>query len=130
MAKIIKSTTKQRKLISDIIKSSKEHMTAEEIYMKAKKIMPYIAIGTVYRNLGLMAEAGEIRRITMLNAPDRFDRSVHPHEHAICQNCGELYDVSISNLKEQLEKQTGIEILGYALSLKYICDKCKKGEVK
>lgn len=125
-----KLITKQRKLILDIIRSSKEHMTAEEIYMKAKKIMPSIAVGTVYRNLGLMAEAGEIRRITMSNAPDRFDRSVHPHEHVICQNCGELHDISISNLKEQLEKQTGIEILGYDLSLKYICDKCKKEEVK
>lgn len=122
--------TKQRKLILDIIISSTEHMTAEEIYMKAKKVLPSIAIGTVYRNLSLMTEAGEIRRVTMPNAPDRFDRSLLPHEHLICQNCEELSDITVSDLKDYLEKRTGIEILGYDLSLRYICDKCKKEEVK
>lgn len=101
-------------------------MTAEEIYMKAKKVMPSIAIGTVYRNLCLMTEAGEIRRITIPNAPYRFDKSLHPHEHLICQNCGELSDITVSDLKDYIEKQTGIEILGYDLSLRYICNKCKR----
>lgn len=122
--------TKQRKIILNIVKSSKEHMTAEEIYIKARRVMPSIAIGTVYRNLGIMAEAGVIRRLRMFNAPDRFDRSVHPHEHLICQNCEELYDILIPNIKEYLEKQIGIEILGYDLSIRYICNKCKKEEVK
>jgi Fe2+ or Zn2+ uptake regulation protein len=117
--------TKQRKLILEIIMSSSGHMTAEEIYMEAKKFMPSIAIGTVYRNLGLMAEAGQIRRIIVPNAPDRFDKSLLPHEHLICQNCGELSDISISDLKDYLVKQTGIEILGYDLCLRYICNKCK-----
>ena len=102
-----------------------EHMTAEEIYMKAKKIQPSIAVGTVYRNLGLMAEAGQIRRISMVNAPDRYDRTLLPHEHLVCQSCGELSDIAVSDLKDYLEKQTGIRILGYDLNLKYICDKCK-----
>jgi Fe2+ or Zn2+ uptake regulation protein len=122
--------TKQRKLILDIIMSSNEHLTAEEIFMKAKQIQPSIAIGTVYRNLALMTEAGEIRRVVMPNAPDRFDRSLLPHEHLICQNCGKVSDISVSDLKDYLEKQTGIEILGYDLSLRYICDKCKKEEGK
>ena len=116
---------KHRKLILEIIMSSAEHMTAEEIYMKAKQIQPSIAVGTVYRNLGLMAATGEIRRIVMPNAPDRFDRTLLPHEHLICQNCGNLSDISVSDLKGYLERQTGIEILGYELNLKYICDQCK-----
>lgn len=110
--------------------SSNEHLTAEEIFMKAKQIQPSIAIGTVYRNLALMTEAGEIRRVVMPNAPDRFDRSLLPHEHLICQNCGKVSDISVSDLKDYLEKQAGIEILGYDLSLRYICDKCKKEEGK
>ncbi|MGI5911820.1 MAG: Fur family transcriptional regulator [Syntrophomonadaceae bacterium] len=118
--------TKQRKLILEIIMTSSEHMTAEEIYIKAKEMLPSIAIGTVYRNLGLMAEAGEIRRIIIPNKPDRFDKSVHPHEHLICDYCGELTDISVNDLKGYLEKQTGIEILGYNLSLRYICNKCKE----
>ncbi len=117
---------KHRKLIFNIIMSSTEHMTAEEIFMKSKQIQPSIAVRTVYRNLGLMAAAGEIRRIVMPNAPDRYDKTVLPHEHLICQDCGELSDISVSGLKDHSEKYISIEILGYDLNLKYICDKCKR----
>lgn len=110
--------------------SSTEHMTAEEIFMKAKKIQSSIAVGTVYRNLSLMTEAREIRRIIMQDAPDRYDKTLLPHEHLICQNCGELSDISVSDLKGYIEKQTGIEILGYDLNLKHICNKCKKEEAE
>lgn len=120
---------KHRKLISEIILSSMEHMTADEIYAEAKKLEPSIAVGTVYRNLGLMTAAGQIRRISMPNAPDRYDKSMDPHEHIICQQCGVLADISVSSLKEYIEKQTGFKILGYDLNLKYICDKCKQDEL-
>ena len=101
-------------------------MTADEIYMKAKSVQPSIAVGTVYRNLALMEKAGEIRRIAIANAPDRFDKSIHMHEHLVCQKCGLLSDVSIPDLHAFLEKQTGIRILGYDLNLKYYCDECQK----
>lgn len=117
--------TKYRKLILDIIKLSMGHMTAEEIYMQAKQKHPSIAIGTVYRNLGLMTEAGEIRRINVPGAPDIYDKTLYPHDHLICQNCGRVTDISIPDLKEFFKKKEGIEILGYDLNLRYICNECK-----
>ncbi len=122
--------TKQRKIILEIIKSSSDHMTAEEIYTKAKQIMPSIAVGTVYRNLGLMTEAGEIRRLAIPDKPDKYDKSVQPHEHLICQKCGEVSDLFVSSLQDYLQQQTGIEITGYDLNLRYICGKCKKEAAK
>lgn len=120
--------TKQRKLILEIINSSSDHMTAEEIYTKAKQIERSIAIGTVYRNLGLMTEAGEIRRFPVPNEPDRFDKLTHPHDHLICQGCGALSDISVADLKGYLKEQTGIDIIAYDLNLRYICDECKRKE--
>ena len=117
--------TKQRRTILNVIKKSNEHMTAEEIYIKAKKEMPSIAIGTVYRNLGLMTDAGEIRRIPIPNSPDRYDKSTIPHEHLVCQKCGTVHDMFIEGLREFLQRQTGIEITGYDLNLKFICENCK-----
>ena len=122
--------TKQRRLILDVIRSSGEHLTADEIFIKARKILPSIAIGTVYRNLRLITEDGTIRRIVAPNEPDRFDRSLHPHEHIICQHCKRMSDIAIADLKEYLQRRTGIEILGYDLSLRYICDECKKEGIK
>jgi Fe2+ or Zn2+ uptake regulation protein len=118
--------TKQRKAILDVINSNPGHMTAEEIYMKVKKKLPSIAIGTVYRNLALMAEAGEIRRLPIPGSPDRFDRSTRPHEHAVCQKCGEVCDIFVDGMKEYLQQHTGMEITGYDLNLRCICEKCKE----
>ncbi len=118
--------TRQRKTILEIIKTSNEHMTAEEIYLKAKKVMPSIAMGTVYRNLGLMTEAGEIRRIPIPDSPDRYDKSVKPHEHMVCQECGEVHDVFIDGLLEYLRQSTGAEITGYDLNLRFICENCRR----
>lgn len=118
--------TKQRQLILDIIRSSTDHMTAEEIFFEAKQKQTSIAVGTVYRNLGLMAEAGEIKRLSMPNAPDRFDKTILPHEHIICEHCGRLSDLPVFDLKDYIEKQTGVKILGYDLNLRYVCDDCKK----
>ena len=88
--------TRQRKTILEIIKTSYDHMTAEEIYLKAKKVMPSIAMGTVYRNLGLMTKPGDPAHPDP-DSPDRYDKSVKPHEHMVCR-CGEVHDVFIDGL--------------------------------
>jgi len=105
-------------------------MSADEIYREARKVLPSIAMGTVYRNLGLMAEAGEIRRITMINAPDRFDKTLEAHEHLVCQKCGELYDVFLPDLKKYLEDKIDMKIIGYDLNIRYVCENCMKEEGK
>lgn len=99
---------------------------AEDIYRLAKQIQPSIAVGTVYRNLGLMREAGEISRISIPNAPDRYDRTLNPHEHMVCQRCGGISDFSIPELRSFLINKTGIQLIGYDLNVRYICQRCKE----
>jgi len=116
--------TEQRRLISEIIKTTECHMTAEQIYMAAKAQMPSIAIGTVYRNLGLMEREGEIRRIPMPDAPDRFDKTTRLHDHLICRKCGNLEDVCIKNLMESFQEYPEIHVDSYELALYGICSAC------
>lgn len=85
--------TKQRRLIADIIHASCEHLSAEQIYHAAHAQMPSIAVGTVYRNLSIMVEEGEIRRIPVAGGSDRYDRSLHPHDHLLCIRCGAVCDI-------------------------------------
>ncbi len=122
--------TQQRRIIYDVIRKSKRHMTAEQIYLEAKKILPSIAIGTVYRNLGLMTGAGEVLRIEMPGQPDRFDKTVYPHHHCICTNCGEVYDIPIPDLAPQLEKMLGTPVASYDLTVHLICDSCRRAEAQ
>lgn len=117
--------TKQRQLIYDIIYRSCDHLTAETIHKLAKKKMPSIAVGTVYRNLGLMCDAGEIMRVTVAGEPDRFDRNPVYHDHVICDNCGTVSDITTDGLREVLCDKTGLHVDSYDLTVHYVCDKCK-----
>lgn len=121
--------TKQRQLILDIVNRSCSHPSAEEIYREAKQIMPSIALGTVYRNLGLMAKDGEIRRLVCGNAPDRYDRVAPLHDHMVCTVCGSITDTDVGSLRDAIEHSVGKEIVGYELTVRHVCD-CCKGEQK
>lgn len=116
--------TKQRQVIKQIIRETDEHLTAEQIYIQAIKRMPSIAIATVYRNLSLMVRTGEIRRVSVLNAPDRFDRTMLPHNHMICDTCGKFVDVSLPELQAFLETKIKEPILSYELTIRTICAEC------
>ena len=118
--------TVQRKLILRIIRTAEEHMTADEIYRKAKAEMPSIAMGTVYRNLSLMVDAGEILRLSVPGKPDRFDKGQKKHDHLICDVCEKMKDVLIPGLSDAIEYQTGEKILTYDLTIRYICDACRE----
>lgn len=118
--------TKQQQLIMDIIRGSREHLTAEQIFMQAKQTMPRIAFGTIYRNLSAMVSDGQIRRITVGEGEaDRYDRTVTEHGHILCTVCGEMRDVDTDGLRELIRSKTGIEFDTYELCLKYVCKNCR-----
>ncbi len=117
--------TRQREIIYNILKEC-GHLTAEEVYLKAKAQLPSIAMGTVYRNLGLMVDVGEIGRIYVYGKPDIYDRCATPHEHCVCSHCGKVCDINVTDIKPTLEKLLGIQIESYNLDIKYLCDECKK----
>ncbi len=101
------------------------HPTAETVFELARKSLPGIALGTVYRNLTKMAESGEIIRIPIPDAPDRFDADVKDHMHIICVNCGKIYDVKEDNVKVEIKGiETGIELIRFDVMAKCICAEC------
>ncbi len=117
--------TRQRALIADILQSSAGHLTADEIFRAARARMPSLARGTVYRNLKLMEAAGEIARLELPAGPDRYDRTPAPHGHLYCVVCGALRDIPQSTLQPQLEAAIGAPVLGYQLTVRYVCPACR-----
>lgn len=110
-----------------------DHPTASEIYEHIRKSYPNISLGTVYRNLGLMAESGEILRITFGDAPDRFDINIQDHFHVMCRECGQVLDAESDKLSELLmkidellEEYTGVYIENRTMYFQGICSNCQK----
>ncbi|GFN35685.1 Fur family transcriptional regulator [Tepidimicrobium xylanilyticum] len=122
----------QKMMIEDALMKL-DHPTATEIYEYIREFYPNISLGTVYRNLGLMAESGEVLRITLGDAPDRFDINTHDHIHVMCRKCGEVFDAEIDNLKElltemdqYLEGYTGVHIENRSMYFKGVCSSCRE----
>lgn len=122
--------TKQRALIYDILQNAEMHMTADEIFAIAQTKMPNIARGTVYRNLNLMVQDGEINRLEMPSGPDRFDRTATPHGHLYCDGCGSLKDIAVVGLMRELEGAIGTEVRSYQLTVHYLCPECRRKQAQ
>ena len=67
--------SRQRESIKDYLNSTTEHPTADTVYLNVRKEFPNISLGTVYRNLNLLAEIGDAIKIPTPNGGDRFDGS-------------------------------------------------------
>ena len=117
--------TKQKKLVLSIAENSNAHLTAEEIFILAKKEMPAIALGTVYRNLNILVEEGLLNRITIAGRPDKFDHVRDEHEHLICQKCGKLLDIKVDGIRDKIKAATGEDVLSVSLNAYYICEDCR-----
>ena len=91
--------SRQRECIKEYLSSTKEHPTADTIYMKVREVYPNISLGTVYRNLSLLAERGEIVKLSCGDGCDRFDGNTEPHYHFICRHCGRVIDLDMEPIE-------------------------------
>lgn len=90
--------SKQREAIKSFLVGRYDHPTAETVYLGIKEEFPNISLGTVYRNLSVLADIGEIQKLSTGMGADRFDGNPAPHYHFICRECGCVLDLSVEGL--------------------------------
>jgi len=125
--------TKQKQAILKILRSLHSHPTADELYELVRKEIPNISLGTVYRNLNLLAEKGEIITIQHAGQRKRFDGNHNPHYHFRCLKCGRIYDLSIEQdlqLSAVVPKSSQHQIQGYQLTFNGTCQSCQQRKKK
>lgn len=87
--------SRQREAIKEFMMSREDHPTADVVYMNVRKEFPNISLGTVYRNLTLLSDMGELSRIRVGDGVDHFDAITTPHYHFICSKCGSIHDLKL-----------------------------------
>ena len=90
--------SKQRDSIKEFLMGRKDHPTAAVVYDNVRRSFPNISLGTVYRNLTLLADIGEISRIHVGDGVDHFDADTSPHYHFICSECGCVRDLDMPGI--------------------------------
>lgn len=121
--------SKQRDAIKSFLMTRYDHPTAETVYLNVKKEFPNISLGTVYRNLSLLSEIGEIQKLSTGIGPDRFDGNPAPHYHFICNHCGSVLDLDVTGLDHiniLASQNFDGEIEGHLIYFYGKCPDCKK----
>ena len=121
-------TTIQRLKILEYLKSVKSHPTAEIIYKQVVKEVPTMTLATTYRNLNVLEEDGEIRKLE-ISGEKRYDADCACHQHCICKKCHRIIDLcqekiskyAINNFKAEQFEPNSVTIIFHG-----ICKNCKK----
>ena len=118
--------SKQRQLIYDAVMARCDHPTADQIYLDVRAKDDKISRGTVYRNLGILSENGEITNVKV-PAADRFDSRLDRHYHLFCTGCGKVSDAPLGYHDEydsRILEQTGFQVERHRLVFEGLCPDC------
>ncbi len=121
-------TTRQRRVILEELQKVKSHPTADEVYEMVRRRLPRISLGTVYRNLDILAANGAILKLQTAGTQRRFDGNVGHHYHVRCVRCGRIEDVAIgpiAAIENAFRKASTFDILGHRLECTGLCPKCR-----
>jgi Fur family transcriptional regulator, peroxide stress response regulator len=120
--------SKQRAAIIRILSSTSSHPSAEWIFEQVKKEIPDIGLATVYRNLRLLRESGEIIEMHPSHLTAHYDACIRDHYHFFCERCGKVIDlnepVDIS-LESRITAKTGLKINHHNLVFSGLCLDCQ-----
>lgn len=118
--------TRQRALVLEAVRSLHNHPTSADVYDAVREKHPSISRATVYRNLGVLTEQGEVLHIPVAGGADRYDFRCDCHYHAICRECGVVYDVEMPSegLLSSVRDTHGFQIEGFDIIFTGLCPDC------
>lgn len=122
--------TRQRSVILDTLTRMRSHPTADELYAVVRRQLPSVSLGTIYRNLDVLARSGQVRKLESGGSQARFDAELEPHHHVRCRACGRLDDVAItpkSRVVRPERSMRGFSITGYRIEFEGLCPECHTG---
>jgi Fur family peroxide stress response transcriptional regulator len=121
--------TRQREAILNILRSTDSHPTADWIYDEVRKLIPNISKGTVYRNLKILREMGEISELDLSGTVSRYEGRRALHYHFRCERCGRVFDLDEPvdrELDAKVARETGFKVSYHQLEFRGLCRDCQQ----
>ncbi len=123
--------SRQREAVIECLRNRHDHPTADALFQTLREEDPKISLGTVYRNLGLLVELGEIRKISTGDGCERYDYITEDHYHFICNHCGRIFDLDTKQMEgihNSVVNENIATIDSHELTFYGVCKECyKKG---
>jgi Fur family transcriptional regulator, peroxide stress response regulator len=118
--------TPQRRQVYSILLQQRDHPTANEVYFRAKQVMPDISMATVYNCLDALVECGLVRQVNLDRSATRFCPNMDPHCHFFCEKCGRIFDIDFDpqSMRTEVSIPPGFEVSHFGLALRGKCPQC------
>ena len=121
--------SRQRESIKACLMARHDHPTADAIYASIREEFPNISVGTVYRNLNLLVELGEIQKLRCGDGADHFDADTRPHYHFMCRECGCIEDLPMEisqEINDLAQEHVHGKIDSHITYFYGVCENCMK----
>ena len=115
-----------RDKIYEYLCGTKTHPSANMIYNDLKPSIPKLSLGTVYTNLKLFEDLGQVVRVANVNGFERYDADTFEHVHLVCDECGAVIDIMDADIRKAKKAcQAGqAKIKSIQIVLHGTCEKC------
>lgn len=122
----------KRDAILAAMRATKAHPSAQQLYDALRKDWPQLSLGTVYRDVAQLKNAGYIRTVCTVNGQERYDANVEDHIHFVCEECAGVTDLPGEVLSDELCRsleECGLSVHSADLTLKGVCSGCQSAAV-
>jgi Fur family transcriptional regulator, stress-responsive regulator len=126
--------TAQRRAVAEVLAGEHVHLSADEVYNAAQRLLPEISLATVYNALNELVGMGEVLEISTGDGPKRYDpNTTAAHHHLYCIGCGALRDVNPEGTDQLAlpgSQQHGFELLDVDIVFRGLCPDCRTADTQ
>jgi Fur family transcriptional regulator, peroxide stress response regulator len=115
--------TPQRRQVYLVLLQKRDHPTAEEVFIRAKRQMPDISHATVYNCLEALVRSGLARQVRLDRGAARFCPNMQEHSHFYCDLCGRVFDIPVPG-RANIGLPQGFKAQRCELTVHGECDAC------
>ena len=116
--------TPQREHVYKVLLGERDHPTAEQVFLRAKKDMPDISMATVYNCLDALVKSGLVKQVNLDRGATRFCPNMHEHCHFYCESCGRVYDIDLARGRPEVPMPRGFKATQLEMSIRGLCPDC------
>jgi Fur family transcriptional regulator, ferric uptake regulator len=126
--------TAQRALLLELLRRSRGHVDADELYRSAKKRNPRISLSTVYRNLQLFKKMGLVDERHFDEEHHHYEvKSGEEHQHLLCVSCGKVVEFDYPagrKFRQDIARKYDFDITGVEIHMTGLCSTCRANQRK
>lgn len=127
-SEISRKSTRQRSAIQAALEQEQRPLLPAEILSLAQQSIPELGLATVYRNLKILLESGEIQSVELPGEAPRYELADRGHHHHFqCRQCQQVFDIPGCPADIEGIAPAGFAVEHHDLTLYGVCAACNGG---